>query len=64
LLLGNLVETSDSTWVMDYVYDWPLIYRDEASMLRLANGLDANASAQIARDATGRCLFLDVTRRL
>jgi extracellular factor (EF) 3-hydroxypalmitic acid methyl ester biosynthesis protein len=63
LLLGNLVETPDSTWVMDYVWGWPLVYRDEASMRRLATRLGPTASApKIASDATGRCLFLDVTR--
>jgi hypothetical protein len=64
LLLGNLVETPDSTWVMDYVWGWPLIYRTEASMLRLADSVNSDkVSVQIGRDVTGRCLFLDVTRQ-
>ncbi len=64
MLLGNLVETPDSTWVMDYVWGWPLVYRTEADMLRLAKGLDLGAASwEIARDMTERCLFLDVTRR-
>jgi hypothetical protein len=63
LLVGNLVETADSTWVMDYILDWRLLYRTEQTMLALANGLTPTpAQAQIVADATGHCLFLDVTR--
>ncbi|HLK39628.1 MAG TPA: hypothetical protein VKU41_22890 [Polyangiaceae bacterium] len=63
LLLGNLVETPDSTWIMDYVWSWPLIYRTDEAMMRLAHGLTpAPQHAGITRDATGCCLFLDVTR--
>ncbi len=64
LLLGNLVETPDSTWIMDYVWGWPLVYRTDQTMLRLAEGLSPEpAHVGIRRDATGRCLFLDVTKR-
>jgi hypothetical protein len=63
LLLGNLVETPDSTWIMDYVWGWPLVYRTEKTMLRLAEGLTpGGARVGIVRDATGRCLFLDVVK--
>jgi extracellular factor (EF) 3-hydroxypalmitic acid methyl ester biosynthesis protein len=63
LLLGNLVETPDSTWIMDYVWGWPLIYRTDETMLRLAEGLTPSGSrVGITRDATGRCLFLDVVK--
>jgi extracellular factor (EF) 3-hydroxypalmitic acid methyl ester biosynthesis protein len=63
MLLGNLMETPDSSWIMDYVWGWPLLYRTEETMLRLADGLaPAPARAGITRDATGHCLFLDVTR--
>lgn len=63
LLLGNLVEAPDTTWLMDYVLGWSLHYRDEGAMLRLSTVLSpAPARAGITRDATGHCLFLDVTR--
>ncbi len=63
LLLGNLVETADSTWIMDYVWGWPLVYRTDETMLRLADGLaPSGARVGITRDATGRCLFLDVVK--
>src|SRR5258708_10571361 len=35
LLLANLVETPDTTWMMDYVLGWSLIYRTDECMLRL-----------------------------
>jgi hypothetical protein len=63
LLLGNLVEAPDSTWIMDYVWGWPLIYRTHAEMLHLADGLDHHpARVQITPDITERCLFLDVVK--
>jgi extracellular factor (EF) 3-hydroxypalmitic acid methyl ester biosynthesis protein len=65
LLLGNLVETPDSTWIFEYVLNWSLIYRTEESMLRLARGVTPQpAHTGITLDATGRCIFLDVTRSL
>jgi hypothetical protein len=63
LLAGNLVEASECTWMMDYVFDWPLIYRDHKTMLRLADGLANNGThVGITPDATGHCLFLDVRK--
>jgi hypothetical protein len=61
LLVGNLVEAPDSTWAMEYVVGWHLIYRTEEEMLRFAAPLKpAPARASITRDPTGGCLFLDV----
>jgi hypothetical protein len=63
LLIGNLVETADSTWVMDYILDWRLLYRTDETLLALARGLSPTpARSGITPDATGHCLFLDVTR--
>jgi hypothetical protein len=62
LLVGNLVETPDTTWIMEYVLGWQLVYRTEVDMLRFAEGLAPSpARVGITRDQTGRCLFLDVT---
>jgi hypothetical protein len=63
MLMGNLVEAPDTTWLMEYVLDWTLRYRTDASMLDLAAGLSpAPSHAGITRDATGHCIFLDVTK--
>jgi extracellular factor (EF) 3-hydroxypalmitic acid methyl ester biosynthesis protein len=63
LLLGNLATASDTTWVLDYVLDWPLIYRGAEDLLRIGEGLGpVPARVGITSDRTGSCLFLDVTR--
>jgi extracellular factor (EF) 3-hydroxypalmitic acid methyl ester biosynthesis protein len=63
MLLGNLIVTPDTTWMMDYVWGWPLLYRTEEQMSGLAGGLaPVPARQRITRDSTGRCLFLDVTK--
>jgi extracellular factor (EF) 3-hydroxypalmitic acid methyl ester biosynthesis protein len=63
LFHGNLVEAPDTTWTMDYVLGWRLIYRTDAMMLALADGLTPQAeSVRIARDTTERAIFLDVRR--
>jgi extracellular factor (EF) 3-hydroxypalmitic acid methyl ester biosynthesis protein len=63
LLIGNLVESPDSTWVLDYILDWRLLYRTAETLLALANGLGPEpAEARILSDSTEHCLFLDVTR--
>jgi extracellular factor (EF) 3-hydroxypalmitic acid methyl ester biosynthesis protein len=63
LLIGNLVETADSSWVMDYILNWQLLYRTDETMMELAEGLSPMPSrTAIVPDTTGRCLFLDVTR--
>ncbi len=65
LLLGNMVETPDTTWVLHFVLGWPLLYRKDEDMLRLARPLTpAPTSAGITRDSTERCIFLDVTKSL
>jgi glycine/D-amino acid oxidase-like deaminating enzyme len=63
LLLGNMVETPDTTWILHFVLGWPLLYRTDDEMLRLARRLAPTpASVSITRDSTERCIFLDVTR--
>ena len=63
LLLGNLKVTPDTTWIMDYVLGWTLLYRTEETLLSLANGLaPLPSSAGITADETRQCIFLDVRR--
>jgi extracellular factor (EF) 3-hydroxypalmitic acid methyl ester biosynthesis protein len=65
LLLGNLVEAPDTTWVMDFVMDWSLNYRTDESMLALASRLSPPPSrCTITRDSSEHCIFLDVTAPL
>ncbi|HEY2511126.1 MAG TPA: hypothetical protein VGI39_09730 [Polyangiaceae bacterium] len=63
LLVGNLCETPDSTWLMEYVLGWHLLYRTPESMLRLANGLAPQpVRVGITPDATGHSIFLDLVK--
>ena len=63
LLVGNLRETPDTTWLLDYVLNWPLVYRTRESMQSLASVLKpAPKTLRISFDGTERCLFWDVER--
>jgi hypothetical protein len=63
LLMGNLSEAPDTTWLMEFVLDWTLRYRTDPLMASLAAGLSpVPSSVQLTHDVTGHCVFLDVTR--
>jgi extracellular factor (EF) 3-hydroxypalmitic acid methyl ester biosynthesis protein len=63
LLVGNLRETPDTTWLLDYVLNWPLVYRTRESMESLASVLGPKPKTlRISFDGTERCLFWDVER--
>jgi extracellular factor (EF) 3-hydroxypalmitic acid methyl ester biosynthesis protein len=63
LYIGNLKEAADTSWIMEFVLAWHLLYRTRESMTPLANGLSpAPAKAEVGEDETGHCLFLDVVR--
>jgi hypothetical protein len=63
LLHGNLVEAPDTTWVMEYVLGWKLVYRTDDTMLSLADGLfPAPVRAEVVRDETEHAVFLDVRK--
>jgi SAM-dependent methyltransferase len=63
LFIGNLEESADSTWMMEFVSAWFLEYRTEESMLELASPLSpVPAVKRVVRDDSGRCLFLEIIR--
>ena len=63
VFVGNLESEPNTTWLMDFVLSWHLLWRTEDTMLRLASELGPEpASVAVERDSTGRCLFLRVTR--
>lgn len=64
LLVGNLAETPDTSWLMDYVLHWPILYRSQRDMQRLGQALKMPPPARVSigSDETGRCLFLDVRK--
>lgn len=63
LLIGNLRDCADSSWMMEYVSAWVLEYREPEQMLDLASSLKpAPAKSQIIYDETGYCMFLEITK--
>ncbi len=63
LFIGNLIESPDSTWMMEFVSSWHLEYRDATSMSGLARALQPTpASLDLVYDETGHCVFLDARR--
>jgi extracellular factor (EF) 3-hydroxypalmitic acid methyl ester biosynthesis protein len=61
MLLGNMVEGPDITWIMEYALDWAILYRTEQDMLRLGQSLGSRPPRlTVTPDATGGCVFLDV----
>lgn len=61
LCIGNLVEAEDSTWLMDFVLAWHLVWRDPECMLALVKDLASQPSfTDVRMDATEKCLFLEV----
>lgn len=62
LLIGNLRETPDTSWMMEYVLSWHLVYRNDADMLDMAKNLKGTKSINVRNDKTGSCMFLDVEK--
>lgn len=63
VFVGNLESEPNTTWLMDFVLGWHLLWRTEEDMLRLGDQLRPEpASIEIEKDSTGRCLFLRVAR--
>ena len=56
LLIGNLIRTPDSSWLIEYASAWHLIYRNESTMRDLGNNLKVDC--EVIADRTNRCLFL------
>ncbi|MEO1174785.1 MAG: hypothetical protein AAFX94_22440 [Myxococcota bacterium] len=61
LLVGNMVEAPDISWVMDYVVDWKLIYRSDTEVLDWASAIPAEDKRVISED-TGHCIFLSLKK--
>jgi hypothetical protein len=64
LFHGNLVEAPDTTWMMQFVLGWLLVYRTDETLLALGKGLQNADSATVVHDVTDHALFLDVRKSL
>ncbi len=63
LVLGNLRPEPASSWLLDYVLDWPIHYREVQALGGLVEELSLPAASwHVASDPTGRTSVLDLTR--
>jgi extracellular factor (EF) 3-hydroxypalmitic acid methyl ester biosynthesis protein len=63
VFVGNLESDPNTSWLMEFVLGWHLLWRTEEGMPRLAEQLRPEPAAlDVEKDSTGRCLFLRVTR--
>jgi extracellular factor (EF) 3-hydroxypalmitic acid methyl ester biosynthesis protein len=61
LYLGNLSEAPDTSWMMDYVLAWHLLYRTQDEMAQLGASLQpAPAQLEVETDGSGHAIFLSV----
>lgn len=58
LVIGNVKRSREaSLWPLEFIADWDLIYRDEADMLRLSDGLES-AQRELDCDDTNRVIIV------
>lgn len=63
LIISNMYKCAGSNlWPMEFLCDWSVIYRDEAEMLALAEGLEG-ADVSTSLDPTGRVILLTMRKR-
>lgn len=62
MVIGNLERDPISTWIMEHILAWYLVYRTPLQMRQLAASLPDPMDVSVRRDETGRCLLLDLAR--
>ena len=63
LMIGSMYDSDTSLeWQVEMITDWQLEYRDEENMLKMAEGLPAEATRDTIIDKTGHCIVLTVTK--
>jgi len=64
MLIGNFAPELRDIGFMEAVMDWRLIYRDEAALLQVANGLpsDEVAACSTTRDRPGNVVYMTIDR--
>ncbi len=61
LILGNMKEPSDTFWALDFILDWPLVYRTERAMRDLAASMQASRT-QLLLEETGNNFVLKLRK--
>ncbi len=63
LVVGSMRDSDVSLqWQIEFVTDWSLVYRTEAEMLEMANGIPETAIREVRTDSTGHCHLLYLTK--
>lgn len=64
LIVSNMYKCPGSNlWPMEFLTDWSVIYRDEAEMLAMAEGLEGEAEISTELDPTGRVILLKLHKK-
>ena len=61
LILGNMKDPSDTFWPLDFILDWPLVYRTERQMLDLADRPGVRRSSLVLEE-TGNNFILQLRK--
>ena len=62
LYVGNMVPSNPTRWVMEFILDWHLEYRERIEMLALARKAAVDAHIEVLEEATGVNPFVLLTR--
>ena len=62
LYIGNMVPSNPTRWVMEFILDWHLEYRERIEMLGLARRAAPDAHIEVLEEATGVNPFVLLTR--
>jgi extracellular factor (EF) 3-hydroxypalmitic acid methyl ester biosynthesis protein len=60
--VGNAIGPNTHAWTVQYVFDWPAVYRSVADMRALADGLPGVASVEVRAEAAGAFHFVIVRK--
>jgi len=62
LLIGNYSNKSPDQNYLDFLLDWPLLYKSEENMLEMASGLSGEYSTEVGYEESGTQLFLKIVK--
>lgn len=62
LFVGNMVPSNPTRWVMEFLLDWQLEYRERGAMLELARRASATARIEVLEELTGVNPFVALTK--
>ncbi len=63
IMIGNYHVDSPDRAYLDYVMDWPLIYKSEEDMREMAANLPGEADVKVGFEPSGSQMFLSIVKR-